>query len=451
MGRPNPPTRSAAECCVAGYGLPGTVSRVRAPSGRPKETRARARRTEAVTISPKRTAPAPRPVRPAMLLVALFLVSLNMRAAIASVPPLVAEIQRDLGLGGAATGALTTLPVLCMGLFAPPAQRLAARIGRERTVGWAMVCLTAGLGLRLIGWPPTLYLGTFLSGVGIATAGVVLPGVVKEFFGERGGTVSGLYLVAMSAGAAAAAGVAVPAARVLGSWELSLAGWTLPAAAGLLAWLLVVRKAEPHRPEPASSGLPWRSPTAWLVSAYLGSQSILFYSELAWLAPAYTDRSWSAGRAGLLLAVFNIAQLIAALLIPALSDRAPDLRPLIFLGVACSLVGMATLTLAPDAAPWVAVSVLGFGRGGGFGLGLVLLVACAPDPAASSRLSAMAFLVAYCFAATGPVVIGGLRDLTGSFTVPFAALIAVDLVQLGLIPRLRPGRQIATGRLLDDL
>ncbi len=398
-----------------------------------------------MTLSPERTARAPRPVRPALLLGALFLVALNLRAAIASVPPLVATIQHDLGLGAAATGALTTLPVLCMGLFAPPAQRLAARIGRERTVGLAMLSLAAGLGLRLIGWVPALYLGTFLAGVGIATAGVVLPGVVKEFFPGRGGTVSGLYLVAMSAGAALAAGVAVPAARVLGSWELSLSAWTVPAAAGLIAWLVVTRTGEPHLGEPVVSALPWRSRTAWLVSGYLGGQSILFYSELAWLAPAYEDRAWSAGRAGLLLAAFNVAQLIAALLLPALSDRTPDLRPLIFLVVACSLLGMMTVTFAPDAAPWIAVSVLGFGRGGGFGLGLVLLVAYAPDPAASSRLSAMAFAVAYCFAATGPTVVGGLRDLTGSFTVPFAALIAVDLLQLGLVPRLRPGLRVGSG------
>lgn len=407
--------------------------------------RDRTRRAEAMTVSPERTARAPRAVRPALLLAALFLVALNLRAAIASVPPLVATIRRDLGLGGVAIGALTTLPVLCMGLLAPPAQRLAARIGRERTVGLAMVSLTAGLGLRLIGWEPALYFGTFLAGAGIATAGVVLPGVVKEFFPDRGGTVSGLYLVAMSAGAALAAGAAVPAARILGAWELSLAAWTVPAAVGLITWLAVARTVEPHLGEPVAFALPWRSRAAWLVSGYLGCQSILFYSELAWLAPAYEDRGWSPGRAGLLLAAFNVAQLIAALLIPALSDRTPDLRPLIFLVVGCSLAGMLTLTFAPDAAPWIAVSVVGFGRGGGFGLGLVLLVSYAPDPAASSRLSAMAFALAYCFAATGPITVGGLRDLTGSFTVPFAALIAVDLVQLGLVPRLRPGLRVGGG------
>lgn len=394
-----------------------------------------------MTVPPVR-ASGPARLRPGLLLAALFLVSLNLRAAIASVPPLVETIERDLGLGGVATGALTTLPVLCMGLFAPPAQRLAAAVGRERTVGLAMVALTAGLAVRLPGTLPLLYLGTLLAGIGIATAGVVLPGVVKEYYAERGGLVSGLYLVAMSAGAALAAGASVPVARALGSWQVSLAAWTLPALAGLCAWLLVLRSTSAHRAEPLSSGLPWRSGTAWLVSAYIGCQSILFYSELAWVAPAYTDRGWSASRAGWLLALFNLAQLVAALIVPALSDRMRDLRPLLAGVLGCSLVGMLALILAPEAAPWVAVSVIGFGRGGGFGLGLTLLVVYAPDPASSSRLSAMAFLVAYSFAAVGPVLLGGLRDLTGAFSVPFLVLVAVDLMQLGVVSRLRPGLRV---------
>lgn len=382
-------------------------------------------------------------VRAGLVLTALFLVALNLRGPIASVPPLVATIQRDLGLGGVAAGLLTALPVLCMGLFAPPAQRLAQTVGRELAVAIAMVSLTAGLALRLGGSAvPLLYLGTFLVGVGIATAGVALPGVVKEYFPERAGAVTGLYLVAMAIGATVASGTAVPVARAAGSWEVSLALWTAPAAFGLAAWLLVLRRAEPHRDARTTVGLPWRSRTAWLVSVYIGLQSILFYSELAWIAPAYEDRGWSGDRAGLLLAVFNLTQLVAALVVPAWSDRLPDRRPLIYLGIGCSLLGMATLVLAPEAAPWLAVAVIGFGRGGGFGLGLVLLVAYAPDPEASSRLSAMAFLTAYLFASIGPVLLGGLRDATGTFTLPFAVLLVVDLVQLVVVARLAPGRYV---------
>ena len=82
-----------------------------------------------------RGSPVRQPVRGRLLVVAIFLVALNLRATLASLPPLVQTIRSDLGLSGAVAGLLTTLPVLCMGVFAPVAQRLAHRIGREATLG----------------------------------------------------------------------------------------------------------------------------------------------------------------------------------------------------------------------------------------------------------------------------------------------------------------------------
>jgi len=56
------------------------------------------------------------------------------------------------------------------------------------------------------------------------------------------------------------------------------------------------------------------------------------------------------------------------------------------------------------------------------------------------RLSALVFLVSYSTAALGPFVFGAVHDATGGFTAPFAVLLAVAIVQLALVPRLRPGR-----------
>ena len=74
----------------------------------------------------------------------LVAVAANLRTVMASVPPLVETIAADLGLSNAAMGALTTLPVLCMGVFAPTAQRLAARIGAAGAVEVAAACLAIG-------------------------------------------------------------------------------------------------------------------------------------------------------------------------------------------------------------------------------------------------------------------------------------------------------------------
>ena len=106
------------------------------------------------------------PVPARLLLLAIVLVAVNLRAALASLPPLVHTIQKDLGLSGAGAGLLTTLPVLCMGVFAPVAQRLARTIGREATIGVALLSLLLGLLMRLAGAVfPLLLLSTLLSSV----------------------------------------------------------------------------------------------------------------------------------------------------------------------------------------------------------------------------------------------------------------------------------------------
>lgn len=385
------------------------------------------------------------PLRPGLLLLAIFAVAMNLRAALASLPPLVHTIQGDLGLSGAGAGLLTMLPVLCMGLFAPVAQRLAHLIGREATVAVAVAFILVGVALRVEGDHfPVLVITVILAGIGIALCGTVLPGIVKEFFPGRPGLVTGIYLLAMMIGATAASALAVPLADALDSWQGSLATWSVLAVIGLAAWLPVVRavneRAEPEDDPSPMGPLPWRSSTARLLAAYMAMQSFGFYSQLAWISPAYESRGWSAADAGLLLALWSIVQLVSGLGGPALADRFADRRLLVGASVLCTLTGLLGITLAPDAAPVVWIAILGLGQGSGFALGLVKLVDYAPTPSASARLTGLVFLISYSTASLGPLIFGAVHDLSHDYAVPFAMLAAVSAVQLTLVPRLRPGR-----------
>ncbi|WP_374971559.1 hypothetical protein [Terrabacter sp. BE26] len=119
-----------------------------------------------------------RPLPPVWVMaVALVAVAANLRIAITSIPPLLDAISADLGLSHAAAGALTTLPVLCMGLFAPVASRIAHHLGAAGAVLGAVLAILVGTASRLAGGNVVvLYVGTFVCGVGIAVAGTLLPG-----------------------------------------------------------------------------------------------------------------------------------------------------------------------------------------------------------------------------------------------------------------------------------
>jgi MFS transporter, CP family, cyanate transporter len=411
------------------------------------------------------------------LVLALVLVALNLRPAIASVPPVLPDIQRDLGLSGTGAGVLTALPVLCLGLFAPAAAWLAGRFGVDRVVAWALVVLGAGTLARALGGAAALFAATFLAGIGLAVGGALLPGIVKAHFpADRAATVTGLYTTGLAGGALLAAALTVPLRNLFGgSWAPALAVWALPAAAALLVWRQVAAPGAPAaapespgraggsgprdaggggwrgagvggspgpaaEPVPAAGGgLPWRSGLAWRVTLYTGLQSLLFYAALTWLSPLYRARGWSAERAGLLLAMFSLTQLVATLGLPALADRTGERRPWIALAAGACTAGLLVVAVAPMAAPWLAAAVIGFGAGGQFAMALTLLVDTAADPAASRRLSGMAFLVGYLLAAAGPAAVGVLYDATGGFTAAFLALTAIGVVTLALGVSVRRG------------
>jgi CP family cyanate transporter-like MFS transporter len=397
----------------------------------------RARPTAA--IAPRRPS-----VSPLLLGAALVLVAVNLRPTMTSLPPLLGDIERELGLSGASAGLLTALPVLCMALAAPASHRVAHRYGREATVLGATALIAAGDGLRLAGTSlPALFAGTLLAGLGIAACGVVLPGIVKEFFPGREGAASAAYIVAMMLGASVGAGAAVPLEQLLGSWAASLAAWALPACVAVALWLVVtLRLNERESDDEAHPGrLPWNARGAWLLAAFLSAQSALAYAYIGWLSPAYEARGWSAGTAGLLLGALHLAQLVSSLVLPVLADRSADRRPPLVIAVAGTVVAALWLWLLPDTLPWVATALLGLGLGGGFSLGLVLIVDYAAHPSASGRLAAMVFLVCYCFAALAPVVVGALRDATGGFSLAFGLLVIVAAIQLALATRLGPSHR----------
>lgn len=112
--------------------------------------------------------------RPWLLLLGLILVALNLRPALSSMSPLLAEVSQSLGLSAAKAGLLTTLPVLCLGLFAPMAPILARRFGAERVVLGILLTLAAGIILRSAFGEVGLFAGSLIAGASIGIIGVLL-------------------------------------------------------------------------------------------------------------------------------------------------------------------------------------------------------------------------------------------------------------------------------------
>jgi CP family cyanate transporter-like MFS transporter len=388
------------------------------------------------------TAPHPAKVRSTgAVLSVVVLVALNLRLALSSLPAVATEIKAQTGWNDAVIGTLTTVPVLCMGLFALTVPRLAAVTGRRRAVAMGLIAMAVGLGLRSIGAvAATLFLSALLAGISIAILGGLVPGIVREQLSSSLGTATALWTAAMMGGAALGAAATLPLADALGGWNRALAFWAIPAVVALVAWSLLERGvATDDRPgnTPRLRDLPWRSPIAWSLTAFMTLNSIVFYSALAWIAPSYAERGYTPAVAGVFFGVFTAAQIAGALVLPSLSHRLPYRRTLFTTSVLVCATSIASIGIAPDFAPPLVLALVGFTLSGSFAMALGLLSEYSVDAASSARLTAMAFFVTYTVAAFGPFVAGAIMDAADSWPLVFSLLAGVALLQLFAALRLR--------------
>jgi MFS transporter, CP family, cyanate transporter len=365
-----------------------------------------------------------------LLVAAIVAVALNQRPAVVAVAPVLGDLRADTGLSSTLAGLLTTLPVLCFGAFAPAAPRLARRIGLETAVALSLLLLAAGIALRLLSPVSLLFAGGVLAGAAIAFANVLMPAYVKREF-SRPGLVMGFYSASLNIGAAAGAALTVPLAEALGlDWRAALGLWLALALAALALWLPVAGTGRAHRtsdplPDDAGSWSLLRQPLARQVTAYLGLQSVQFYTVAAWLPTLLADSGVPVREGGLMLGLANVVGAGGALLAPAQAGRMRTQRPLILAVAASYTVGLGGLLIAPGTGTLLWVAAFGLAQGGGFALALTLIVLRSPTPLVAARLGGVAQCLGYLLAALGPLALGALHDATGGWTSPVALLLAV--------------------------
>lgn len=347
-------------------------------------------------------------------LASLLLVAFNLRPALTNVGPLLHAIEAQTGLSASSAAALTTLPVLCLGLAAASGPLVTARLGANGGVLMAILLVGVGLALRLLGGTGALFAGAAVSAAGIGLAGVLLPGIVKRDFPASAGFVTGLYTMALCIGAAAGAGLSVPLADLLGgAWAPALAAWALPAFLAAAVWIpTVLADAGPTRRAAFPRGL-MREPLAWQVLGFMGLQSSLAYILFGWAPAILQDRGLDPLEAGFAASLMSLFQAPAALLVPTLAGRLRDQRGLAVGLLVVTAAAFLAVLYGPLGAIGPAMGVLGAGLGATFGLGLTIIVLRAGDAAAAGALSAMAQAGGYSLAALGPFAFGLVREAGG--------------------------------------
>ncbi|WP_240450484.1 MFS transporter [Streptomyces sp. 11-1-2] len=423
------------------------------------------------------------PWRGRVMAAGLILAALNLRPAVTSLGPLLEEVRADLGMSGTVAGVLTSVPAACFALFGFTAPRLARRWGPVAVVCAGLAAIAAGLLLRpLAGGTVAFLAASALALAGIAVSNVLMPVIVKRWFPDRVGSMTGLYSMGLSLGTAASAAVTVPMTDALGgSWRTGLGVWALLAAVALVAWLFLARDrtsgsradgAEATRTEaggkeagrtdadasaPAESvaaaetAAPadgpairiTRSPLAWAMAVFFGFQATAAYISMGWMPQIFRDAGVSASTSGLLLAVMMAMGVPLAFVLPRIAARLRHQGVLVVILGVFGLTGYAGLWLAPAGGAWAWALLLGIANCA-FPLALTMIGMRTRTHAGVVRLSAFAQSVGYLLSIPGPLLVGVLYQHSGGWGQPIALMAGF------MVPQIIAGVLAGRDRTLED-
>ncbi|MFF4712010.1 CynX/NimT family MFS transporter [Streptomyces eurythermus] len=377
-----------------------------------------------------------------LVVAGIMLSALNLRPAITSLGALLEEVRDGLGMSGSVAGLLTSVPPLCFAVFGVMAPRLARRFGPAAVVCAGMAAIATGLVIRpYVGNTAGFLAASALALMGIAVSNVLMPVIVKRWFPDRVGSMTGLYSMALAAGTSLAAALTVPLTDAMGgNWKSGLVVWATIAAAAVLPWLPLLRDrgpaAEQRQQEPAPDTGEQQAPlritrsrTAWSLAVFFGLQATAAYITMGWMPQIFRDAGVPAGTAGVLLAVTMVMGVPLAFVIPRVATRLPHQGPIVLVLGVCGLAGYAGLYLAPSGGAWAWALLLGVSNCA-FPLALTMVGMRARSGPGVAQLSAFAQSTGYLISIPGPLLVGVLYQQSGGWGLPIALMAALMVPQM---------------------
>lgn len=375
-----------------------------------------------------------------MVLIGIVVVALTLRSAATVVSPLLDALRADLGIGTTAVGVLGLLAPACFAAVGALTPALGRRFGLELALVLSLGVTAVGSLTRPLAGDTLTFLA--LSAVtlsGMAMGNVLLPPLVKRYFPDRIGSITGLYVVVIAIGAALPPYVAVPLADSFG-WRVSLGSWAVVAVVAVVPWLPQLRRTGGGDLIDGGARVSVRrSRRAWGLTVMFGVTAFNVYSLFAWLPSILVDAGIPVAGAGALLGLYAGVGIPASIVVPLIASRMANPFPLVVLLAAFFAVGYAGLLAAPATVTWVWLVFAGLGPAT-FPISIAMINLRTATESASASLSGMVQGIGYSAAGLGPLAFGLLHDATAGWTASIALLAStVGLMLAGAWFACRPG------------
>jgi NNP family nitrate/nitrite transporter-like MFS transporter len=356
-------------------------------------------------------------------------------AAWGMLAPIAPKLQDQLGLSETQTAIMIAIPVVLGSLLRIPLGRITDRVGGH--VMFTGMLIYAAVPPLLVGAAdsyPMLLLAGFLLGVAGASFAIGVPFVSRWFPAGRQGWALGIYGV----GTAGTALSAFTMPRLMEGPGRGTAGviYGIVLAAFALVWFVAARNAPGPRPaHPPFREVLRSGPAMWQLALFYfvtfgGFVAMAIYLPKllhGWFGYSLTDAGLRAGGFVLVAAVF------ARPLGGWLADRVGGyaVLTLAFFGVGCDAIGLAWQASDPAIVP-VTIFCLSMAVFLGLGNGAVFKLVPHLFPKTTGAVTGIVGAAGGLGGFFPPLVLGVVKDQTGTYVLAFVFLVAFAWMCAGL-------------------
>ena len=356
-----------------------------------------------------------------LIILGVIFLSLILRTPITSVGAILGPLKSILDINNTVAGFITTIPLIAFAIFSPMVAKLSNKAGLEKTLLLAVITISIGLALRFYINTYVFFLTTFIIGVGITVGNVLLPGLVKKYYPEKLGLMTGFYAVVMNVGAAVAAGISYPilSTNIGGekfSTGLAVNIWLVIAVINVFVYTAMSKNSSVSEVKDSHEKVHgyFKYSKMWTIMLSMGLQSALFYCSVSWFSEIMISKGFTPETAGLLLSISQFAQFPSTFIVPILADKLHNkliIPVVITIGYLVSLVGM-LYTSGNFVIMLTFIIIFALAGGGSFSYVMYLFSVKSRNESEAADISGLAQSGGYLLAAVFPPLLGYIRDIS---------------------------------------
>ncbi|MCP1771628.1 CP family cyanate transporter-like MFS transporter [Neisseria perflava] len=375
------------------------------------------------------------------MFLAFLTISLNLRAPITALPPVITEVKNALSMTPAFAGILTTIPVLCFGLFTPFASKIIGKTGIENAIMLTLGDVLIGSVVRVLGGTGCMLAGTILIGLALTVGNLLELLVIARDYKSSAGMMTGIMVLGMSFGGMITSSLTVPIAHMF-DWRWALAFWSLFALLSLILWIPGYRressKAKHAAAKPITSAKnrmsfkqfsPAKIRAVIALTLAFSAHSFAFYGIVAWLPTFLVQNAhFSNDKAGVIVSIFHLLGFVGCMGMPLLKKWFNLSIGWMF------VIGGLTWFLVPTGfyllpQHWLLWDIAGgIGCGSAFVIIFSLIIAKSASLEENRYTSSVVQSIGYIIASISPMITGWLYQISGHWRSSFTVLALATLI-----------------------